>query len=240
MIEKIFEKHKEVVLLYSGGKDSLAVLLLLRPYWDRVNVVWVDTGNQFPEVYMHMEKVKALVPHFMTLRSNVNASIQAYGLPVDVVPMACTNFGISCFGKTPIRVRPMFECCNENIWMPMDQFFRCTRPTCVIRGDRASERVKGPSHWEGIDFEFPIWDWTDEQVWEYLKENGTGLVEERHCMKHGTSLDCMSCTAYNKEVPERLEYLKKHHPDLHQSVVKFYEKYRLVVMDELNLLKEQK
>lgn len=240
MIEEIFEGHKEVLLFYSGGKDSLALLLLLRPYWDRVNVVWVDTGNQFPEVYRHMDKVKAMVPHFTTLRSNVNADIQANGMPVDVVPMSCTNFGINVFGKAPIRVRSMFECCNNNLWMPMQMYISSTRPTCVLRGDRSSERVKGPNNWEGIEFAFPIWDWTDEQVWNFLKENGNGLVEERHCMRHGTSLDCMACSAYNKEIPERLLYLKKHYPDLYESVLNFYEKYKQVVMNEMNLLKEQK
>jgi len=240
MMEEIFKKHKDAVLFFSGGKDSLSVLLLARPYWDRISVVWVDTGIEYPETYALMEKVKAMVPHFVTLYSDAGRYIQAFGYPVDVVPLLCTNYGQSVWGPKPIRVCSRFDCCNENIWKPMQMYFAITRPSCVIRGDRATERPKGSTQWEGIAFEFPIWDWTDEQVWKYLQENGKGLVEERHCMKHGTSLNCMYCMAQNYEVPHRLGYLKTHHPEVYEASVKFYEKYRQVVMDELNLLKEQK
>ena len=41
------------MFFYSGGKDSLATLLLSRAQWldGDFEVVFVDTGNHFPETY---------------------------------------------------------------------------------------------------------------------------------------------------------------------------------------------
>lgn len=233
MIDKIFQRHKEAVLFYSGGKDSLATLLLLRPYWDRVNVVWVDTGNQFPEVLEHIEKVKALVPHFTTLHGNSPQYLLANGFPVDVVPTSYTAIGQFCFGAKPFRVCSRFDCCGANIWSPMISFIEKTKPTCILRGDRSSERVKGPESCNGIEFAFPIWDWTDEQVWEFIRTEGKGLIQERHCMKHGTSLDCQTCMAYGDETPERMKYLKKNHPELYELSKQFFKDLKNTIAEEL-------
>ena len=45
MIEDIFKNHRHVLFFYSGGKDSLAVLMLLKNHLDKVEVVWVNPGD---------------------------------------------------------------------------------------------------------------------------------------------------------------------------------------------------
>ena len=78
----------KTLLWYSGGKDSLAVLLMSRKLWesDDFTVAWVDTGNQFEEVYEHMERVKLYVKNFKTLKSNTIDWQLKHGRPVDLVP----------------------------------------------------------------------------------------------------------------------------------------------------------
>lgn len=238
MLKEIFKKHNRVVLFYSGGKDSLALLLLLRPFWDKVDVVWVDTGNQFPEVLEHMEKVKGLVPRFTTLRGHLPGYFIQNGFPVDVVPENCTSFGQACFGEQPIKCVSRFQCCSVNMWEPMIEYVRATKPTCALRADRKTERLKGPSSLEGAEMVFPLWDWTDEQVWKYLQKNAGDLLEERHCMAYRTSLDCQICMGYFRGTSERLDYLKKHHPELHKKTVRFFKAYKAVVADEMKKIKE--
>lgn len=237
MLKEIFQRHKEVILFYSGGKDSLALLLLLRPYWDRVNVVWVDTGNQFPEVIEHMEKVKALVPRFTTLHGDQPKYFLEHGFAVDVVPEKNTLFGQLSFGAQPVTCVARFQCCGQNLWKPMEDFVLATRPTCVLRADRSSEREKGPAHFGETEILHPLWDWTNEQIWEFIEKNGKELLQDRHKMAYRTSLDCMVCMGYFNGVKERLGYLKTYHPELHEKAVRFFKAYKQTVEQDLEKVK---
>ena len=238
MIEEIFSRHSRVSLMYSGGKDSLACLLLLQPYWDRTDVVWVNTGNQFPEVIAHMERVKALVPHFTELKSDTSSYWKVHGFPVDVVPTRHTNMGQFIYGQTPLRVCSRFDCCSCNLWKPMEDYFRLVQPSCVIRGDRGSERVEGPKRFGSMEFEFPIFDWTTEQVMNFIRNEPFGLYQDRHELPEGSSLDCMTCMAYNVEHKARMEYLKTHHPGLYSQAKGFFKIYKAAVAEEMKELGE--
>ena len=238
MIKDLFKRHKRATLMYSGGKDSLACLLLLKPYWDRLDVVWVNTGNQFPEVREHMKKVAKLVPHFTELHSNTPEYFRQNGFPVDVVPTRHTGMGQFIYGPTGLRVCSRFECCGVNIWQPLAQYQALHKPTCIIRGDRGEERVIGPREADGTEYAFPIFDWTAEQVQELVRTAPKGLYQPRHELKAGSSLDCMTCTAYWDEHSERMRYLKEHHPELHLAQQRFFEEYRALVAEEMLKLKE--
>lgn len=239
MIGKIFEKHKRAVMFFSGGKDSLALLLLCKPYWDRIDVVWVDTGDTYPEVRKYMERIKALVPNFITLHGDQPRFRQKFGLAVDMVPDLYSTLGQACFGYRERVYCSRFECCKANIWDPMMAYLFASKHTAVLRADRASERMKPDSNFIGeTELFLPIWDWMVEDVYEFLKENGQGLVEERHMMEHGSSLDCMFCLAHSVEVPDRLAYLKKHHKIMYDTLKKELKMYKVAVRNELDRLKE--
>lgn len=233
-MKKIFETYSEATLFYSGGKDSLVCLLLARPWWDRLTVVTVDTGEMFPEVREHMAKVKALVPHFEVIHSDVVSYHHQYGLPVDVVPTRNTETGDLLWGNAGIRCCSRFDCCRANMWNPMQAYFELHRPPCVIRGDRGQERLMGGKRWENVCFEFPIFDWTTEQVHDYLRKDTLGLVQARHFLPDSSSLDCMWCTGYFNEQRVRMGYLKAHHPELAEQYVKFYKSYKKAVAKEMD------
>lgn len=237
-IDDIFARHDRAMLMYSGGKDSLACLLLLQPYWSRVEVVWVNTGNQFPEVVSHMAAVKALVPHFTELHSDTQSYAAANGFPVDVVPTSCTSVGHMIYGRQPIKVCNRFDCCQHNLWKPAVDYYRLARPTCVIRGDRSSERVKGQERYLGIEFAFPLWEMTTEEVKAIVRKAPFGLYQPRHELPDGSSLDCMTCMAYNVEHASRMHYLKTYHPDLWASTEAFFKAYKAALAKDLKGLGE--
>jgi 3'-phosphoadenosine 5'-phosphosulfate sulfotransferase (PAPS reductase)/FAD synthetase len=83
----IIGRHAKPILQFSGGADSLACLWLLREHWPRLTVVWVNTGDCFPETSELMRKVRELVPHFHEVRSDQPAQIRRWGYPVDVLPI---------------------------------------------------------------------------------------------------------------------------------------------------------
>jgi len=56
--EEYAEKGMPPTVSYSGGKDSLAVLVLTLKTLGKVDVLFIDTGIEFPETYDNIEMVK--------------------------------------------------------------------------------------------------------------------------------------------------------------------------------------
>lgn len=225
------------LLWYSGGKDSLAVLLLLRSQWgsDDFHVAWVDTGCQFPEVLEHMGLVKSYVKHFHTLHSDTPAWQKANGHPVDLVPTSKDEMGQYVYGEVGQKYVSRWACCHDNMWNPMADFMQEHKPEIVFRGDRKSERAPGAREADGLTLVTPIFSWTQEQVLSYIAEHGKqyGLLQPRHALKEGSSLDCMLCTAYNCEHKERMKYLKEHHPELYEANRVFFERYKEDIFQDM-------
>ena len=61
-MQDIIERHDLIALQLSGGRDSIACLYLLKPYWDRLTVYWLDTGAAFPETVSLMQQVRDKPP----------------------------------------------------------------------------------------------------------------------------------------------------------------------------------
>lgn len=228
----------KTLLWYSGGKDSLAVLLLNKDWWqsDDFHVAWVDTGNQFPEVYEHMEKVAKLVKNLHVIRTSTMEWQSENGRPVDVVPTSYDAMGSYIYGNDGhVPYVSRWKCCEANLWVPMANFMWKHRPETVLRGDRGEERAAGRKEADGINFEFPIFDWTNSDVLSFIEAEApkVDLLQKRHYLKEGSSLDCMSCTAYNCEHQERMSYLKKMHPELYQANEVFFRRYLSDVFHDL-------
>ncbi len=45
----MMEGHERIALECSGGRDSLALVHLLRPELDRITVFWLNTGAAIPQ-----------------------------------------------------------------------------------------------------------------------------------------------------------------------------------------------
>jgi phosphoadenosine phosphosulfate reductase len=177
-------------------------------------VVWVNSGDLFPEIIEYMERVRSRTPHFVELKGGQPEAIKQHGWPVDVLPVDYTEFGGMCTEPKPIKLRSYLECCLENISMPMHRFVTSYGATLVFRGNRVSESHRTPINngdvIEGIQYVCPIEKWTDEEVLNYLRASGEEM-HPRFFMGH-SSLDCMSCTAYTGHSLDRMKYIKKHHP----------------------------
>lgn len=212
----VFGRHETAFLQFSGGKDSLAALHLCQPWWERLSVVWVNTGDAFPETRFQMEGVKAAVPHFLEIRSDQSAHIKAHGWPVDLLPISSTAFGklLQRSDRPVLNASPI--CCAANIWEPMVKAVEEYRPTLIIRGTKEGDKRRGPERpgevIDGAERCFPLWKFTDGQVHKLLAEMNVRLPT--HYNETETSLDCMHCTAYLDENAGKMRYLAKHHPDV--------------------------
>lgn len=211
---ELLKRHQRVVLSFSGGRDSIALLKLLQPFLEHLTVVWVNTGNLFPEIKRYMEVVKGHTPHFVELRTNVINSIVENGYPTDVLPIDYTVFGQSCTDSKRIKLRSYLECCFENISLPLHEFIKAQGYTLVLRGNRKQDSHRTPIEngeiIDGKQYVSPLWTWSDQDVVDYLRRSGEEITPRLE-MGH-SSLDCMACTAFTNHSQERLKYIKEHHP----------------------------
>ena len=216
-----FDQHDKIVLQFSGGKDSLATLYLCRKWWDKMTVVWLNTGAAFPETIAQMEGIKKLVPNFVEINSNQPEWIASNGIPSDVVPILNTILGKRFTPNNRIMIQDWIACCGHNLWLPMQEYIAQSGYTLVIRGQRADEEKTNPirsGHIEnGVEYLFPLEDWTSEQVFEYLRSENIEIPA--HYSYMNTSLDCMDCTAHLSENVGKFKYMAEFHHELHDRVV---------------------
>ena len=216
---RILDQHEKIVLQFSGGKDSIACLLMVESWWDKITVLWTNTGDAFPDTIEQMAKVREMVPHFHELRTNQPEYIRENGWPSDLIPVHATKFGQAISAdKTPlIQGYPL--CCGANIWNPMFEETLRLGATLVLRGTRKSDArraTKAPTEiHHGVTFFHPIWDWPAHAVFDFLEDRG---FLPSHYRETETSLDCMHCTAYLHENARKMQFLHRKYPDVSMEV----------------------
>jgi len=216
-MEDVLARHERIALQFSGGKDSLALLYLMRPFWDRLTVYWLDTGDAFPETAALVAEVEAMVPHFVTVHGIQPEVIAEFGLPSDLVPARSTPVGIAATG-TGILIQDRYSCCLRSLMLPLHGRMRADGITLIIRGQKASDALQAPIRSgdlidEGMEVLLPLEDWDDARVFDYLRAQGVAIPRFYQMMQ--ASPDCMTCSAYWEE--GRAKYLKQYHPGAYQE-----------------------
>ena len=233
-----FDRHATGVLQFSGGKDSLACLHILRPYWNRLLVLRVNTGDALPETVQQMAQVSALVPHFLEVRTDQPATIEAFGWPVEALPITRSFVGRDVDGHDRQVMQPYVMCCDANIWRPMADAVRDSGATLILRGTKVSDGrksyVRSGDIIDGIEYVHPVEDWTDAQVMAYLTENGIEIPS--HYVYVGTSLDCQHCTAYLHENVGKMRYMRNFHPTAYEEVMRRVREIRASLATETAFL----
>ncbi len=209
-MDAIIGRHERIALQFSGGKDSIACLFLLKPFWDRLTVYWLDTGAAFPETVALAQQVRDMVPNFARIEGRQPQVIEAFGIPSDLVPVSGTPIGIEVAGGgQPIQDR--YLCCYRSIMLPMHERMIEDGITLIIRGqkdaDRFKARVRSGEVHDGIEYLFPIQDWTSKQVMDYLREQDAPIPRFYEVLN--AAPDCMTCSAWWEEGASK--YLKRYH-----------------------------
>jgi 3'-phosphoadenosine 5'-phosphosulfate sulfotransferase (PAPS reductase)/FAD synthetase len=71
----------KVALMFSGGKDSRALIELFRPYLDGITIYHCDTGDMFPEIREYVAQFAKTIPHFRRIETNAPAWIAKSASP---------------------------------------------------------------------------------------------------------------------------------------------------------------
>lgn len=205
-------------LAFSGGKDSLACLLLHKEQLNNVTVFYVNTGKAYPETIKVIEYAKSISPNFVEIKTDQQSQNDQNGLPADVVPVNWTVFGQAQTRKKGVTVQSYFQCCFENKAAPLNDAAKQYGITHMIRGQRNCDSHKSTSKngdvIDGIVYLHPIENWSTCDVLDFIARN---METPAHFNLGHTSLDCFDCTAYQKETKDVSSYRELNHPELHKK-----------------------
>ena len=212
----LFSRHEKIALQCSGGKDSLACLHLLKDYWPKLTVYFLNSGDAFPETLAVINNVARTVPNFVEVKGNVHGVHTAFGIPSDIVPASSTAFAhMIDVNADKVMITDRYTCCAHSIMYPLHQRMLDDGITLIIRGQKACDSYKSPALSGAIidhlEFFFPLENWTDKEVYEYIVKHDIALPLLYDDLT--SSADCLTCTAWLSE--GRGKYLNTYHPKSH-------------------------
>ncbi len=216
-IDAVIDRHERIALQLSGGKDSLACLYLMKPYWNRITVYWCNTGDAFPETISQMNRIRAEVPNFVEIQGKQPETISGHGIPTDILPVSATPMGIVGAGGG-VLMQDRYSCCLRSFMLPMHERMLADGITLVIRGQRNDDPLKAPIRSGtvdgGIEYLFPIEDWKASKVLSYLGAVGATIPRFYEVLDEAP--DCMTCSAWWEKGATK--YLKRYHHDAYKEV----------------------
>jgi phosphoadenosine phosphosulfate reductase len=205
-------------LQFSGGKDSLACLYLLRDQLENIRVYYLNTGDPCPETHAVVQQVSQWVPRFTEIKTDAVAWKKENGVPSDLVPASAHCVAVA-YGMGKVKVSNRFDCCYHNHMLPLHQRMLSDGVDVVIRGTKLSDTGTLPVYGqtEYYNIVLPLKDWTHEDVFAYL--NSVGAPGNK-IYEHFTSFSspgCLTCSAWWDD--GKGDYLKAKHPNVHKEYV---------------------
>lgn len=206
------EGFKNIALQFSGGKDSLACLYLFREHLDNITVYWLNTGDCCPETLELIEQIKPSIPKFVEIKSDVKSWRITHGIPSDVVPVSSHQIAMS-YGITTVRLSNRFDCCYNNLMLPLHTRMLEDGVDCVIRGTKVCDTGKVPAEGNCGDYYvmLPIKDWSHDDVFNYLALVGAPYNKIYDHYKSISAPECFGCTAWWDD--GKSAYFKALHPE---------------------------
>ena len=135
-------------------------------------------------------------------------------------------------------------CCRFMLWEPLHRTVRADGIKHVIRGSKSCDPHVGvPDGFidrDGINYRSPLWSWSDANVFSYLEKWGVELPEHYRNGNENFNWDCILCTAYlnARWTKERLEYTRRHYPEIWPKLATRMETVRRTVDAERAALNE--
>jgi phosphoadenosine phosphosulfate reductase len=207
-------RFKKPALQFSGGKDSLALLHLLKPVLDKITVYNLNTGDSCPETVAVIEDAKTWIPNFVQVQSDVHAWKATNGWPTDLVPARAHAIGL-LYNMNPFPLSNRFDCCHQNLMIPMHEAAVRDGVDLFIRGTKQADTGRVPHEGPiegGAHVWLPIRDWSHDDVFTYLRDVSAMSNPIYDHFKAISAPECLHCTAWWDDGKSR--YLKALHPEI--------------------------
>ena len=180
-----------VAVAFSGGKDSLVVLSLVRQYYSDVPVLFNNTGVEWPETIRYVRELRKSwdldLIEARPSRTFWNC-VEEYGWPGG--SKRGKNLAPCCYW---LKEKPFTRAIKDNDWL--GYFTGTTAVESYARMFNARDRgtCYRLKH-EGVIKINPILWWTPADVWSYIDDQG--LAYNSLYDRGAPRIGCMTCTAY--------------------------------------------
>lgn len=200
IFREVAGQFERPALLFSGGKDSITLVHLamkaFRPGRFPFPLVHVDTGHNFPEVIEFRDRIAAQIGERLIVRK-VEDSMKKHGLPEPKGKYPSRN-PLQTYTLLDTIEEFEFDCCiggarrdeekaraKERVFSHRDDFGqwnpKSQRPELwrIYNGKiRKGENIRA----------FPISNWTELDVWNYIRREGIELpsiyyTHNRQCVE---------------------------------------------------------
>ena len=212
-IREVRDRHPDLppTVSYSGGKDSLAMLLLVLKAIGKVPLIFADSGLEFPETYANVATVR-----------------ERFGLEV-VTAHHGGRFQEEMAARGPPAVDARW-CCRTCKLAPVAEAIRARWGECLsFIGQRRYEsatRAASARVWRNPTVQVqlaaaPLQDWTALHVWLYLFRE---QAPYNRLYEDGMDrIGCYMCPSSDLAVMERIRAL---YPDLWAEWERLLEQWR--------------
>jgi len=244
---KIFQFHNHyrgnVCISFSGGKDSLVLLHLVRKQFPDTKAAFVDTGLEFPEIRNFVKTISDVL--IVKPKIKFKEVIEKYGYPVVSKEISQKIYEIRNSNSEKLINKRLYGDENGNgkiseKWkFLINAPFKISNKCCdvmkkapfkkvmkdfdgVFVGTMAEEsRLRTTSYLKSgcINYNgghcMPLAFWTEKDIWEYIEKYNLKYSEIYD--KGYTRTGCMFCMfGLNLEnSPNRFEKMKKTHPKIY-------------------------
>lgn len=188
LVKKSLSKSERPVIAFSGGKDSLVVLEIVRAIRPDTIALFCNTGNEYPETVAYVRTFSEVVE--VIPEKSFWQCVKEYGLPSLKMESKWGHGGACCF------------------WLkekPANDYYKNEETDLVFTGLTMAEshqrammlNHKGAYYLlkKGNYFKcHPIWNWSVQDVWDYITFKGLRYnpIYDMKIPRCG----CRFCTAY--------------------------------------------
>ncbi len=180
----LYEFKGRIVLSSSLGAEDQVLTDMVVKIAPETRIFTLDTGRLFYETYELIEKT--------CLRYKIK--MEVYSPNSEQVESMVSQKGINLFY---LSIENRKECCNVRKIVPLKRAFNGAEVwICGLRKDQSVTRSETQMfEWDddnGMIKLNPLINWTEKQVWDYIKENGVPYNTLHD--KGYPSIGCQPCT----------------------------------------------
>jgi 3'-phosphoadenosine 5'-phosphosulfate sulfotransferase (PAPS reductase)/FAD synthetase len=243
------EKAERPVLFCSFGKDSSVVLHSLGPWLHKAMVVFLNYGGLYPDIIKWAEDRGSELPNYFCVYppGDLWEDIRTKGWPVDIEIAALGRNGAEMAEDAAahkFKLRVYTEFFRDRIWLPMFVFTKMYGADCLITGERRQDHPF-MMNWQQRDNGCgmvlrPVFDWSDEDVWEYIDANAIGLPKS-YQTRNPQRRDNYVCLGGHDLSPELIDEMKREWPDIYRKVFveEGFKEVIPVMLKHLSLVKQK-